>query len=185
MQSCRANGTPVQHLGTPVMGVIVMGCESAVRDWKLRSSVYQMNHFEGQVLDEGNCHWATTGGKEACEDMRKRRVCISPPGHLHVKAARLRTETSYKAGSIRRVSTTSRSRSSTVDQVNEELVQRSITLLSGEVCIGGMRAVVAPTNKACLKTRNESAQAISGGAELSRGHSTELPRPTGTGRTER
>ena len=167
------------------MGVIVMGCESPVRNWKLRRSIYQMNHFERQVLDEGNCDWATIRGKEACEDVRKRRVCLSPPGHFHVKAARLRTETSYKAGSARRVSTTSRSRSSTADQVNEELVQRSITFLSGEVCIGGMRAVDAPISKACLKTRNELVQAISGGAELSRGHSTELPRPTGTGRTKR
>ena len=144
-----------------------------------------MNHFESQVLDEGNCGWATSRGKEACEDVRKRRVCLSPPGHFHVKAARLRTETSYKAGSIRRVSTTSRSRSSKVDQGDEELAQRSITFLSGEVCIGGMRAVDASISKACLKTRNEVAQATSGGAELSRGHSTELPRPTGTGRTKR
>ena len=162
-----------------------MGCESPVRDWKLRRSVYQMNHFESQVLDEGNCAWATSRGKEACEDVRKCRVCTSPPGHLHVKAARLRTETSYQAGSTRRVSTTSQSRSSSVDQVNEELVQRSITFLSGEVCIGGMRAVVAPISKACLKTRNELAQANSGGAELSRGHSTEPRHPIETGRTKR
>ncbi len=144
-----------------------------------------MNRFERQVLDEGNCDRATHRGKEACEDVRKRRVCLPPPGHLHVKAARLRTETSYKAGSTRRVSTSSRSRSSSVGQVNEELAQRSITFLSGEVCIGGMRVVDASISKACLKTRNDLAQASSGGAELSRGHSTELPRPTGTGRTKR
>ncbi len=53
-----------------------------------------------KVLDEGNCGRVTDRGEEACEEMRKRRVCMSsPPGSLLVKAARLRTETSYKAGS--------------------------------------------------------------------------------------
>ena len=131
-----------------------------------------MNHFERQVLDEGNCGWATSRGEEACDRVRKRRVCFSPPGHDLVKAARLRTETSYKAGTVRRAGTTRAKPFQTTVQVNDEPVQRSITFLSGEVCIGGMRAVDAPTSKACLKTRNELAQASSGGAELSRGHST-------------
>ncbi|WP_339612821.1 hypothetical protein, partial [uncultured Rubinisphaera sp.] len=42
----------------------------------------------------------TDRGEEACEEMRKRRVCMSsPPGSLLVKAARLRTEASYNASS--------------------------------------------------------------------------------------
>ena len=122
----------------------------------------------GKALGEGNCVRATEGGKEA-----------------GAKTARLRTETSYKAGSVGRVSTTSRSRSQTIDQVKGELVQRKFTFLSGETCIGGMRAVVAPQSKACLKEWNESAKADPGGAGVSRGRSTELPRPTGTGRTKR
>ena len=144
-----------------------------------------MANFKIKVLDEGNCSRATVCGKEACEEMRKRWVCLSPPRPLHVKAVRLRTETSYKAGAIRRVSPSSRSRDQSVVQVNGELVQRNITFLSGEVCIGGMRAVDAPTSKACLKTRKGMTQVLPGGAELSRGHSTALPMPTGTGRTER
>ena len=170
---------------TPGMGVIVMGCKSPVRDWNFQMSVYQMMDLERQVLDEGNCGRVTDRGEEACEDVRKRQVCSSPPGHLLIKAARLRTETSYKAGTVRRAGTTRAKPFQTTVQVNDELVQRSITFLSGEVCIGGMRAVDAPISKACLKTRNELAQASSGGAEFSRGHSTELPRPTGTGRTKR
>lgn len=46
-----------------------------------------------KALGEGNCVGATQGGKEA-----------------GTKTARLRTETSYKAGPAGRVSTTSRSR---------------------------------------------------------------------------
>jgi len=150
-----------------------------------RSSVYQMIHSRREVRDEGNCGWATSRGKEACGCVGKRRVCLSPPGHILVKAARLRTETPYKAGSTRRVSPTSRSRPQWVVQVNGELVQRSITRLSGEVCIGGMRAVVAPASRACPNPWNGTAKAEPGGAELSRGHSTDPRNPIETGRTER
>jgi len=94
-----------------------------------------------KARDEGNRAGAIRGGEEACEEVRKRRVCccllvssgsLSPPGPLHVKSARLRTETSYKAGSGGRVSTTSRSRSQLSDQVKGELVQRKFMSLSGE-----------------------------------------------------
>lgn len=88
-----------------------------------------------KVLDEGNCGRATDRGEEACECVRKRRPVFAA-GHILVKAARLRTETSYKAGSGWRVSTTSQSRSQTPAQVNGEPAQRSITLLSGETCRG-------------------------------------------------
>jgi len=54
-----------------------------------------------KILDGGNCGEVTNRGEEACEDVRKRRVCVSPPGLLLVKAARLRTETRYKAGADR------------------------------------------------------------------------------------
>jgi len=138
----------------------------------------------GKVLDEGNCVRATGGGEEACECVRKYRP-DNAAGHILIKAARLRTETSYKAGSGRRVTTTSRSRSQTPVQVNDELVQRKITLLSGEICRDGMRVVAAPTSKACLKTRNALTQASAGAAEVSRGHSTDPRRPIETGRTER
>ena len=162
------------------MGVIVVGCESPVRVWvSLRSSVYQMTTLIDKVRDEGNCGRVTDRGEEACECVRKRRVCISPPpGHILVKAARLRTETPYKAGSVRRVSTTSRSRTQTTDQVNGELVQRNITLLSGETCL-------APVSKACLKGGNAAEQSTAGEAGDSRGRSTDTRRPIETGRTER
>ena len=139
----------------------------------------------GKVLDEGNCVRATDRGEEACECASLMSTLSFVVGRIRVKAARLQTETSYKAGSARRVTTTSRSRSQTTDLVNGELAQRNITLLSGEICRGGMRAVAAPISKACLKTRNASAKDDAGAAEVSRGRSTDPRNPIETGRTER
>jgi len=128
----------------------------------------------GKALGEGNCVGATQGGEEA-----------------GAKTARLRTETSYKAGSVRRVSTTSRSRSQLIDQVKGEpgvhliVGQRKFTFLSGETCIVDMRVGVAPASKACLKAWNRQTKVRLGGAGVSRGRSTDLSIPMTTGRTER
>ena len=122
----------------------------------------------GKARGEGNCVRVTGGGKEA-----------------GTSAARLRTETSYKAGSVRRVSTTSRSRSQLTAQVKDELAQRQITFLSGETCTAVIHDGVAPRSKACLKARNGPAKAGSGGAGVSRGRSTASRNPIETGRTER
>jgi len=137
-----------------------------------------------KVLDEGNCGEATDRGEEACDRVRKRRVCLSPPGRDLVKAARLRTETSYKAGPVRRACPSVRSRFQLTDQVNDELVQRNITHLSGEICIGGMRVVVAPASRACPKPWNAAVETVAGGAEVSRGHSSDPRLPIETRRTE-
>ncbi len=117
---------------------------------------------------EGNCVEATRRGEEA-----------------GASAARLRTETFYKAGRIRRVSQASRSRSQTIRLVKSELVRRQITFLSGEICPGGLRAVVAPGSRACPKAWNAVAKVVAGGAEVSSGRSTELASPRRTGRTKR
>ena len=138
----------------------------------------------GKVLDEGNCGRVTDRGEEACGCMGKRRVCLSPPGCIHVKAARLRTETSYKAGSTRRVSPTSRSRSQSVVQVNGELVQRKITFLSGETCQAACEPSFAPASKACLKGWNTAEQSARGEAGVSRGRTTDPRKPVETGRAE-
>jgi hypothetical protein len=138
----------------------------------------------GKARGEGNCGRVTDRGEEACQCVVKLTATVVV-SRILTSAARLRTETSYKAGVARRVSTTSRSRSQTTTQVNGELVQRQITLLSGEICTGGPRAVVAPGSKACLKAWNGSAQAGPGGAEVSRGRSTDPRRPIEPGRTER
>jgi hypothetical protein len=74
-----------------------------------------------EVRDEGNCGEATNRGEEACECAVKLTIpCVV--SRILVKAARLRTETTYKAVPIRRVSQTSRSRSQSIVQVNDELV---------------------------------------------------------------
>jgi hypothetical protein len=130
-----------------------------------------------KVRGEGNCGRVTDRGQEARECVRKCRPEIAA-GRILTSAARLRTETSSKAGVARRVSTTSRSRSQTTTQVNDELVQRQITFLSGETCH-------APRSKACLKARNGTAQAGPGAAGVSSGRITEDRTPTITGRTKR
>lgn len=120
-----------------------------------------------KALGEGNCVQATEGGKEA-----------------GAKAARLRTETSYEAGSTRRVSPTSRSRSQTIDQVKGELVQRQFMFLSGETCIVDMRVGDAPASQACLNAWNKQTKVWLGDAGVSRGRSSELSHPMTTRRTE-
>jgi hypothetical protein len=121
----------------------------------------------GKALGEGNCVRATVGGKEA-----------------GAKPARLRTETSYKAGSVGRVSQTSRSRSRLTVQVKGELAQRKLMFLSGETCIDDLRVADAPASKACLKGWDEPTQVGLGGAGVSRGRSTDLQQPIETGRAE-
>ena len=122
----------------------------------------------GKAQGEGNCARATQGGEEA-----------------GASAARLRTETFYKAGRVGRVSQTSRSRSQLIPQVKNERAQRQITLLPGETCTAVMRGGAAPRSKAGLKARNGSAKVGPGGAGVSRGRSTEDRTPPIPGRTER
>ena len=127
---------------------------------------------------------ATDRGEEACECVVKlTRVLVV--SRIHIKAARLRTETSYKAGPVRRAATTQRSRSQIADLVNDELVQRNITLLSGETCQAARESSFAPESKACLKVWNTLEQSLVGEAGVSRGHSTDPRMPIETGRTER
>ena len=136
-----------------------------------------------KVRGEGNCGRATDRGEEACECVRKCRPDCAV-GRILTQAARLRTETSSKAGSGRRVSTTSQSRSQTPVQVNGELVQRKITFLSGETCQAACESPFAPASKACLKGGNVAEQSATGEAGVSRGRSTNTRNPIETGRTE-
>ena len=154
--------------GHKFMGCHPSGSVPCARLGVSRRSVYQMTTPIDKALGEGNCVRATVGGKEA-----------------GAKPARLRTETSYKAGSGGRVSPTSRSRSQTPVQVKGELVQRKLMFLSGETCTDDLRVVVAPASKACLKGWNRPAEAAVGGAGVSSGRSTEDRTPTITGRTKR
>jgi hypothetical protein len=162
------------------MGIGLWGSSPLCEIGISRRSVYQMTTSREQARGEGNCGRVTDRGKEACECMGKRRVCRQPSVRhsllecILTKSARLRTETPYKAGLVRRVSQTSRSRTLSIDQVKGELVQRKPMLLSWEIC-------AAPGSKSSrrLKARNRPAQAGLGNAEVSRGRSTELPIPTG------
>ena len=136
------------------MGCHPSGLVPCARLGVSRSSVYQMTTPIGKALGEGNCVRATVGGKEAI-----------------AKTARLRTETSYKAGSVGRVSPTSQSRSQLIDQVNGELAQGKFMFLSGETCIGDSNVAVAPGSMACQKAWNRPAEAGLGDAGVSSGHS--------------
>jgi hypothetical protein len=172
------------------MGIELLGCRphwtSPLCEIGIsRRSVYQMTTSREQALGEGNCARATERGKEACECMGKYRVCRLPSERhppldcILTKSARLRTETSYKAGSVRRVSQTSRSRTLSIDQIKDELVQRKLMPLSGETCL-------TPRSKSSrrLKARNTPAQAGVGDAGVSSGRSTTLPMPMETGRAK-
>ena len=106
-------------------------------------------------------------------------------GRILAKAARLRTETPSKAGSVRRARPSVRSRPQSTVQVNEVLVQRKITFLSGETCQAACESPFAPASKACLKGGNAGEQSPAGEAGVSRGHITDPRRPIETGRTER
>jgi hypothetical protein len=173
----------VHAIVTPVMGIGLWGLSPLCEIGISRKSVYQMTTSREQARGEGNCGRATERGKEACECMGKRRVCRLPSVRhsllecILTKSARLRTETSYKAGSVRRVSPTSRMPQKrhhrlSIDLVKGELVQRKSMLLSGEIC-------AAPGSKSSrrLKARNRPVQAGLGNAEVSRGRSTGLPIP--------
>jgi len=160
------------------MGIGLWGLSPLCEIGISRRSVYQMTTSREQARGEGNCGRVTDRGKEACECMGKRRVCRQPSVRHSLlectltKSARLRTETPFKAGLVRRVSQTSRSRTLSIDQVKGELVQRKPMLLSGEIC-------AAPGSKSSrrLKARNRPAQAGLGNVEVSRGRSTGFPIP--------
>jgi len=160
---------PVQRIGTPGMGVSLWGVSPLCEFGSLRRRIYQMVYLRSSKHEAK----ATARGRPS--------VGRKP----EPRPARLRTETSYEAGSTRRVSQSSQSCSHSVVQVNDELVQGQLTFLSGEVCIDGMRVIVAPSIRACPKVRNVAAEAAAGGAEVSRGHSTVPHTPLRSGRTER
>ena len=172
------------------MGIELLGCRlhwtSPLCEIGISGrSVYQMTTSREPAQGEGNCARATERGKEACECMGKRRVCPTPSerhtllGCILTKSARLRTEPSYKTGSVRRVSQTSRSPTLSIDQVKGELVQRKLMLLFGETCL-------TPRSKSSrrLKARNTPAQAGVGDAGVSSGRSPALPIPMETGRAK-
>ena len=75
----------------------------------------------GKVLGQGSCVRVTERGEEACECVDK-PTSVFVVGRILTKAARLRTETSYKAGSVRRARQPVRSRTQMIAQVNDELV---------------------------------------------------------------
>jgi hypothetical protein len=138
------------------MGVILWGESPLCELGSLTRSAYQIIAPIDKAQGKGNCGGATRRGKEA-----------------RASVARLRTETCYKAGEVRRVGTKPQSRSRTTALVKHGLARRQITLLSGEICPDGPRAVVAPGSRACPKAWNGPAQAAPGGAEVSSGRSVE------------
>ena len=117
--------------------------------------------------------------------------------HSH-QSCEATTETSYKAGSVRRVSQSSQSRTQTTAQVNDELAQRNITQrvrtlavraqlgpLSGETCKMTCESSLAPASKACLKGWNVAEESAAGNAGVSRGRSSNPRKPIEMRRTER
>ena len=132
-------------------------------------------------------------GRQPADALRKCRPDLSPPIASSPRPARLRTETLYKAGSVRRASQSSRSRFQRTVQVNGELVQGQFTFLSGEICIGCQSppCIDAPAVhrnvRACVLLGDGSRRGgniASEDAEVSRGRSTACHIPLTAGRTE-
>ena len=174
------------------MGVSLWGGSPLCETGSLKEAVYQMVELRSTKHEvRATAGGRPTVGRKPANALRKCRPDETPPAAFSPRPARRRTETSYKAGSTRRVSQSSRSRSQSVAQVNDALVQGQFTLLSGEICMafcgrsGGTGAAAAPASRACPKVRNGIAKATPGDAEVSRGHSTAPHIPLRTGRTER
>ena len=154
---------------TPGTGVVSWGVSPLYEFGSLKELIIpnDFSNWQSTRLDEGNCVRAIDRGEEACECVvkltnRRHRCRNFVVGRIFVKAARLRTETSYKAGLARRAATTQRSRSQIADLVNDELVQRNITLSSGEACKAACESSFAPTSRACPKGWNAVEQFSAG-----------------------
>ena len=90
--------------------------------------------MKATVRGEGNCGTVTDRGKEACEDVRKRRVCIIATRTLHTKPARLRTETLYEADALGELAADNEASPEDEAEVDGEFGQGKITFLFGEIC---------------------------------------------------
>ena len=97
-------------------------------------SIPNVNRPE-EVLGEGNRGEATNRGEEARGWMGKRRVCLSPPGCIHAKAARATNRNAIQAKRDPEVSCTWTAKPfPTEPTVDGELVERKFTFLFGEIC---------------------------------------------------
>lgn len=91
--------------------------------------------MKASVRGEGNCGEATIRGKEACEDVRKRRVCTkSLPGLFTPRPTRLRTEIPYEADVSGEWAADHEANLETGTEVNGKLGQGQITLSFAEIC---------------------------------------------------
>ncbi|GEM_PF-1515634 len=142
-------------------------------------SVYQMITSDRVSTRRGQLRFGRPAvGRQPADVLRKCRPDLSPSATSSPRPARLRTETSYKAGAVRRVSQSSRSRSQRTVQVNDELAQGQFRFLSGEICTAPVGGLVRPAGTgSCKRTPC--------GAEVSRGHSTACHIPVTAGRAER
>lgn len=66
----------LRSFGTPVMACDLWGASPLYENEGLLRMMVQLSISENQVRDEGNCGEVTSRGEEACEDVRKRRVCV-------------------------------------------------------------------------------------------------------------
>jgi hypothetical protein len=156
-----------------------MGCESPVRERRSCGVMVQLSIYGNQVRDEGNCGEVTNRGKEACEDVRKRRVCDF--------ATRTSSRQSCEATNRNRI----QGRSGPVSEPN--ITKPSSFIRSGKsgACAAKATRLIqgSPTfvsaRRACSDGRAFRGQHVSRSSEVSRGHSTGRHMPVTPGRTER
>lgn len=156
-----------------------MGCESPVRERGSCRLMVQLLIFRNQVRDEGNCGEVTIRGEEACEDVRKRRVCGI--------ATRTSSRQSCEATNRNRI----QGRSGPVSEPN--ITKPSSFIRSGKSGACAAKAIrliqgspwFVSAQRACSKGRAIRGQHVSRTAEVSRGRSTGRHIPLTSGRTER
>ena len=156
-----------------------MGCKSPVRERGSCRVMVQLSIFRNQVRDEGNCGEVTSRGEEACEDVRKRRVCGI--------ATRTSSRQSCEATNRNRIQGRS-------GPVSEPIITKPSSFIrsgkSGACAAKATRLIqgspsFVSARRACSNGRAFRGQHDSRSSEGSRGHSTACHHPVTPGRTER
>jgi len=156
-----------------------MGCKSPVRERGSCGVMVQLSFCGNQVRDEGNCGEVTNRGEEACEDVRKRRVC----------------EIATRTSSRQSCEATNRNRiQGRCGPVSEPIITKPSSFIrsgkSGACAAKATRLIqgspsFVSARRACSDGRAFRGQHVSRSAEVSRGRTTGRHTPLASGRTER
>ena len=142
---------------------------------------YAKCFFLMEVRGEGNCGRVTDRGKEACECS----IAVAS-GSVHAKTCEATNRNAIEAQRDPEVSCPWTAKPFPTDSgVDDELVQRKFTFLSGEICATYLGVGLARKPEPRAPTAGWSANATRCGAEVSISRSTADRSPTIAGRASR